>query len=71
MFMVMEQVDILAKRLRCPSTVIAKAKEYFRLSQLKYKGLTHFSLAAICLDLSCHQLGEAVDKVGGNDQGCS
>ena len=63
----MEQVDILAKQLRCPPPVIAKAKEYFRLSQLKYKGLTHFSLAAICLELSCHQSGEAVDKVGGNE----
>ena len=60
----MAQIELLTRQLRCPLSVKNKAEEYFRLVLLKYKGLTPSSLAGICVDLACHQLGEVVDKVG-------
>lgn len=60
----MEQIDILTRRLRSPPTVKTTAQEYFRLVQLKYPSLLPSSLAAICVELACQQLGEPVDKVG-------
>lgn len=60
----MEQVDSLVKQLRCSLSVKSKAEEYFRLAQLKYKALGPSSLAAICVELACHQLEEPVNKVG-------
>ena len=63
----MEQVKEFLRRFQVPQSVGEQALEYHRLAEVKcstvVRGLSGSSLALICIELACTQLGEPFDKV--------
>lgn len=60
----MEQVRDFSKRLHVPQSVVERALEYYRLSELQCSTVVQTSaLALVCIEIACSQLGEPFEKV--------
>ncbi len=65
----MEQVKDFLRRFQVPQAVGERAKEYYRLAEVKCSGggirggLSPSALAVICIEIACTELGEPFDKV--------
>lgn len=61
---IMEQVQLLVKKLCVSPQARHKAMEYLRLAELKCPAdLPPSCLAAICVEIACDQQGDLVDRV--------